>query len=53
MRIEEKIILGLDLEMKLAEAKGIKGFLIRKVWPYIKNELIDLLIDFLEKKRDA
>lgn len=51
MRKEEKVMLGLDLELKVDEIKGVKGFLIRKIWPLIKNAVIDLLVDFLEKQK--
>ncbi len=41
---------GILLDDKVKEVKGVKGFLLRKVWPIIRELLLEILLDALSKK---
>ena len=47
----ERQIIQSDIESKISAIGGIKGILIKKVWPFIKEIVIDLLIDLLTKEK--
>lgn len=38
--------LQINLDYHIEDIKGIRGFLVKKVWPSIKDILIDAIMDF-------
>jgi len=44
---------SIEVTQTVSTLSGVKGFLVKKLWPIIKDLVIDLLIDELQKRKQA